>query len=1027
VASALVGLLLVAIAEGILPGTPQSVLADAGVLALFVAALLELLPSDPRGDARTADRQPSAAAEQPRSDRGAWRWTLAAIGAAEALVAQTWFRAGTAIAGGDIAPPIGTAWIGRLFAPIAWSGGNLGGPGQAEGQLPWAALDWVVHLSGGSGALAQRIWLTLLLAAVPVAAAALARALGLGPAAGVATALLYAFSPYVLSNVGVNDVYLVAMALLAALPALLLAAARRSVPVWVAAAGFAVAAPFVGFAYANPPLVGMLAGVLALSPLLAWLRFGRAAAARCLFALVVAGLALLGASAYWLVPDRVAVAAVATGELSSFSRWAFTEGRATLANGLWLNDAWGWRFPAYYPYARDFARLPLVLVRPLLPLTSFAVLALWRDAGVRESRLRRVAGGIAGVTLAIMFLSTGTNAPGSLLFDPLYSLPYGWLLQEPGRFLMAASLGAALLAGLLVEQLGRSGAGSASPASTGAERQVQRRARSPRWLAVAATAAVALASFPLWTGAVVPGPRPPFPSSHVRVPRYWEALASYLNSPGAPSGHLLVLPPDDFYQMPYTWYYGNDGFIENLIGRPVVDPSGQGYDLVSTELAGAVQLEAQALAARDWVEARRLLLAMGTPVVLVRGDVEAGFPHRDIVSPALLVARLRSDPLVRLVHQSGPLLVFALRDGTSRSSGFATIDTAAPDLRALALLPADTPLVTGRAVPGHLALYQLPPVATWHLAGNTLATSLTERPGLRYRVALLALRPPARRLVRDDLHADVGAGSGGEPVLRIGVPVGASVLHDGAFDAGLWAPVGNCNAAVPVAPPDVLAATVLDRAGPRGDLPALRLDATVDAACEAQRLDWKGGDLLLRLWVRPISGAPPSLCIWEQPIDRCASVGPLPTGPGWHRYSTVVRPDPGSSVLSLFLYAFVDSPGQHSVEEYAGVTARELPFAPALDVVASPTRPAPPGRLLSASTGFSPAWSSGAGQHVTVDGLRNGWIDTVRPSRPDPSLSARYLPVEHEARDEAVLGAGAFALAALGLALGRRRSWGGAR
>jgi hypothetical protein len=479
--------------------------------------------------------------------------------------------------------------------------------------------------------------------------------------------------------------------------------------------------------------------------------------------------------------------------------------------------------------------------------------------------------------------------------------------------------------------------------------------------------------------------------------------------------------------MPYTWYYGNDGFIENLLDRPVVDPSGQGYDQVSNELLAAVQLEAEALSARDWGEAARLLAATGTPLILVRGDIEAGFPDRQITSPALLVARLQQDPLAHLVHRSGPLFVFALRRTAKGTTGFATINTTAPDLRTLALLPSNTSLVSEPPVAGHLAVYQLPPVATWRLSGGTLTTSVIEHPGRHYRIAVLAIRPPPRRLTARDLHAAVGRGREAQRVLRIGVPVGPSLLRDGNFAAGPWGPVGNCDDATAVAPPNILNATVLPHGGPGGALAALRLNATVDAACEAQHLDWHGGDLLLRLSTRSIPGAPAAVCVWEQPVDRCAAANPLPTGPGWQSYSTVIHPDPGTTELSLFLYAFVDSPGQHSVEEYAGVTARSLPFAPAVAVLASPITPGPHEQLLVANTGFSTAWFGPAGEHVVVDGLRNGWVQPGALTNSGPPASATYSLVEHESRDEIGLAVGALALAGAALALGRRRGWVGAR
>ena len=51
---------------------------------------------------------------------------------------------------------------------------------------------------------------------------------------------------------------------------------------------------------------------------------------------------------------------------------------------------------------------------------------------------RRARLGIAASAMALflVLLSTGTRLPGALVFDPLYQLPLGWQLREPGRFLI---------------------------------------------------------------------------------------------------------------------------------------------------------------------------------------------------------------------------------------------------------------------------------------------------------------------------------------------------------------------------------------------------------------------------------------------------------------------------------------------------------------------------------------------------------------------------------------------------------------
>ena len=69
-------------------------------------------------------------------------WPAVTVGVAllAALAVQTWFQPGSSVASGDLPPPDGTAWLGRLSEPWTWSGSDLGGPSQLLLQLPWAVL-----------------------------------------------------------------------------------------------------------------------------------------------------------------------------------------------------------------------------------------------------------------------------------------------------------------------------------------------------------------------------------------------------------------------------------------------------------------------------------------------------------------------------------------------------------------------------------------------------------------------------------------------------------------------------------------------------------------------------------------------------------------------------------------------------------------------------------------------------------------------------------------------------------------------
>ena len=291
----------------------------------------------------------------------------------------------------------------------------------------------------------KRIWYTALFAGAAAACYLLLRALRVGPAGSTIGALAYVFNAHVV-DIGTNPVFLAAMVLLAGLPAVVLTTASGRWPLRRGILLLGASAPLLGYVSENPPLVLMIGALLASMPLLvAWLD-GRAAARRALRTLALGGLLFVLASCYWLVPTVLQLKIDATSTLASPSSWTWTEGRATLANGFWLNNDWGWKYAEYFPYAGAYEKFPLVTLKFLLPITAFGFLALARFPRAIGATARRARLGIAAsaTALFLVLLSTGTLLPGALVFDPLYQLPFGWLLREPGRFLI---LGGARLLG----------------------------------------------------------------------------------------------------------------------------------------------------------------------------------------------------------------------------------------------------------------------------------------------------------------------------------------------------------------------------------------------------------------------------------------------------------------------------------------------------------------------------------------------------------------------------------------------------
>lgn len=1006
-----------------LPWSP--VLTGAAFLALLAATLIGATEG---WLTRAGRAQPRAVAWPAAHGAGSWQSHigLGIVTLSAVIAARTWFDPGRLLAGGDVSPVVGTAWLGRLFAPWSWSGSDLGGPSADEAKVPFAAVYWIVHEFRGSPALAEEIWYIALFAGAAAACYLLLRAFRVGPAGAVLGALAYVFNAHVIT-VGANPVFLAAMVLLAGLPAVVVTTAsgrwtlRRGVLV------LGVSAPLLGYTSANPPLVLMIGALLGLMPLLVGWLDGRAAARRAIRTLTFSAPLLALASCYWLVPTVLQIRIEATAALASASNWTWTEGRATLANGFWLNNDWGWKYASYFPYASAYDRFPLLILKFALPMTAFGFLALARFPGAVEAMARRARLGVAAsaTVLFLVLLSTGTLLPGALVFNPLYQLPFGWLLREPGRFLMLAGLGYSVLVALTTqmacERMGLSGPGTVWRLRPAFHRMGMRLA------AVGAVSAAVLApGFPLMTGAVAPDHRPLLPSTHVSVPAYWTAMASYLNR-SAPPGNLLVLPKDDFYQMPYIWgYYGTDAFVTDLVARNVVDPVAQGYAPATQGLIGAVRLIQHGLLARDWPAVRRTLAAIGTPLVLVRADVNAAFPGRHITAPAALGAALREDPAMRLVHRAGKLELFALRERVTAGrlvTSYATVNSRAPDLRDLALFPSGTVLVSGPMRPAVPAVLQVPHVEKWRLVRSRLQTSVSEPPGRRYRVRLLSasgvharehhhhMRRAPRAGHRRSRHARSGQPGasfsthrarltaralhrGGHVVEVLSYKLGRSLIGKADFAAGRWDTVGNCAAFPGTAATAQLAARVLPGQGP-GGRPALALSARADSACEARPLAWRSGPVFVSLWVRNVSGAAPRICLWQRPADMCAALPPLAQDAAssrWHRYRAIVTPARGTRSLTLFLYADVYTSGAPTTNEYAGVVVRRAPALLQPVVVGTPLRRhRQPPALFTAGEGFSPDWVGSPGSlRVEVDGLRNGWLGPRRAAEPPRFSLARW-------------------------------------
>ncbi|MGO9198142.1 MAG: glycosyltransferase [Acidimicrobiales bacterium] len=966
-------------------------LADGAFLLLVAAVCLALVETGQRA-LHARDFLPLRG-----TPRQWWRYGIG-LGVSMAAVCQTWFHLGTVIARGDNTPQVGTAWLGRLFAPWAWIGPSLGSPSNLMIKLPWAVFLWLGDLFGLQPGLSQRIFTTILFVGAALAALALAKMLGLSPRAAAIASVCYMLNPATVSSVHTATVLYTAMILLPGLPAIVLATARGRMRLRLAAALFCFAAPLAGYISASPPLLFVVVVPVLVAAAFASVMGGREASRRA-WRVVFAGGGLLGlASAFWVVPTLIGLNNVAVGSLSSSSSWLWTESRATINNTLWLNGAWGWKFVEYAPYAGDYKQLPLVLLRYGLPFAGLAALALpgrFTRSGATVHRMR-VVSAAALIGLFLVGFTTGTHFPGSIVFDPLYRLPYGWLLQTPTRFMFAAALPFALLVGLGLDALfDGEVAGKAIDAL---------RAKWPRRAIVCVVGCVALAlvpGFPLVTGQIVaskqilPVSESTFPAGTVTVPSYWPRMAAVINHSKVP-GAVLVLPVDPFYQTRYDWgYYGSDKFIVDLIRRPTLNVVSQGYRRSQRALIATVQSVSSNLEARRWTEAAEDLDALHTTLLLVRTDVEAGFAKTAPTLPKSLQRSLARDPLATLVRHVGQLWLYRSvgTPGTDLQgvSRYVTATRLGVPSSELPLYPRGTAIVTDGPQPGVPTLTGVPAITNWSLGKTELSTSVQLQPsGWTYQIADAATGKKVALGSSGDLVHGLSV-TLNHGVLNAHLPIGKDVLaRRGRVEpTDSWGQLQLCGL-----PGGSLVAQTINRSldggasgigykpivkgGPNG-WPAFRLSARgAVRSCVSRPLDTvdtrAGGTFLVNLRARWLAGSqPPEICV--DTIYYGCTLEKMQRKARWSSYSYLFSLPPRLPA-TIVLFASGGHEAATSVEEYSRVTVRPMTGVPKnLYVLGTPTKPTATPTLWQIGASAGQGWRAPKpAVPVTVDGLNAGWL-----------------------------------------------------
>jgi arabinofuranan 3-O-arabinosyltransferase len=887
--------------------------------------------------------------------------------ALNALIVSQWFRTGTFIAAGDMG-----AFIRRGWSPeVNWAWNHqTTGAGSAGYTMVRAfefILIWCCRAVGLTEYSAQWLFYICIYGLVGFGVAYLAGAFVRNQVAIVAAGSFGLLNGFFLTRLP-NPLNVISVGSVALITAIAIRVAQgRRVPTPIA--GFALM-PTSFLAFNPPMLVVAYAWAVGGTPLLAALLLGRRQALHLVKWFVMATPWAIGLNAWWLVPLAQSFVggggAAANATFTDPTNWSWSQVNNLPPNILTMVANWAWFRPQYLPFAADLDRPAWIWIRYLLPACVFLAPLL------APRRLRRVAFGLVALVIVFVFLAKGLRPPFAEINMFLYvHAPGFWLFREPmsklGQLLI--SLFAVLLA------IGVEGAMLRLRSAS--------RLRVPGWtrrLAYAGSVTPLLLvlayPYPLYTGGVMPDERPTQPSTHVRVPQQWWDMATHIDADKR-SGKVLVLPLDDYYQMPTTWgFFGVDSIANLLIQHPVVQPKPDGYFGDVPGFSADVHAVETALLAGDLTPVPKLLDAIGVSRVIVRHDLVRGLPNRYFADDRVLGEAMARVPGAKL-DVDGMLQLWMLGDGSSptmrtydrvldapgRPAAAAAVLGTVDDRTAVAARLDTTPVALSpqvddtAAVTADVVHWPVPAVDSG--SPTTTVDVAAGRYTLAQRARAAAVLVPrldtanGRLLLEDPTVVKVdGEPVSSRPALSVPIPAGREIRAirtgnrivslDGAgppasvqvgsateltllatakkpVAAGDYVPVFDCNNYEPRPWDELgLSRTITKTAAGR----TVRLSAADHAACTKVVVSKAvpGQMYRVRLQYRSVTGSRPQICLWQAGAAGCELAARPVLEHGWVTYERVVTMDALADELQVILHADVgERLKPKTVTEYRGL------------------------------------------------------------------------------------------------------------
>lgn len=568
------------------------------------------------------------------------------------LSTWSWLKPGFLLGRGDIFPYIllnPNNWTSRLLA--VWDDRlNLGGPADFAKNAWLFAFSWTFHRFG-DGQLVQHAFYGFAFAAQFASMAFYVKTiLPATPRAAFAAALFYCFNVS-MYQVFPYPMFVFFLALVPFMCALLIRALRdgRHDSSLI---GFVVVGSTSGILFQNPPTYVLFVLALVTTAAVMLFRDRRLIRERSV-KLSLMALGTIAVNVYWLIPSYSALLGAGHESVNAvtLTSWLdFVSRRSSMLNAFWLEPYWAWGFQIYYPFIRDYEKSWLILA-------SFVPILVCFSSGLvpgRDNAFGRYS--VFGI-LVLLLLIVGIHEPYGFVYKFLFDhVPLFWLFREPTtKFTL-------LVIVLMAPLVGRRIADGAAWLGRATDRGWV------EWLSYCTlTIAVCIPAYALVQGKLE-GYRDydgiHLVSNKIRVPAYWNDLATYLQKSDG-SGRVLLLPNDDFYAVRYSWnlYAADSDVLTELISNPltVVTPSSSPTYLSSAGAYSKFQNAFyESIVGRVRGSLTPFLRIQGIRYIVERRDLSYDLPGRQLVSPGDIATLIASNPSIHFVRSFGKLDLYEL-------------------------------------------------------------------------------------------------------------------------------------------------------------------------------------------------------------------------------------------------------------------------------------------------------------------------------------------------------------------------------